>query len=329
MFKLFFSSFLLLASYSLCLANGVGAPLKEVKEGHFASFFNITEQSSKKLVLGQKEAHYKTGGFKEYIDLYLTTAPDQTLQRARILVKYPFISEQSRFAIDVIKSFIGDFCHEKDKAACHTLEMRLWNGEGEIAPELAPIMSVLSGQKKRATVTLNGCVLTVEAKKEGLEIVYHFISWEKQPLAEALFLTEKDLASYSFQNIQTEPDFKVWTTEDNEAEKLAFSRLVDGRWQFKTPREAANYFSAYQLFQSEGMEMVESEAALTSDEAMVYQSGAEQRKMMATLGITDPPTGYIFMLRKGKTIAKLFVMTTPTGSFEEAFKIAQQVLDKL
>jgi len=90
--------------------------MDSVLQTDFASFFTITSQKTDDLAFQQKKHHYKTGGFQEYVDMYLTVDKNNILKIATILVKYKFLQEQSVFAIDVIKSFIQDFAHQEDQS---------------------------------------------------------------------------------------------------------------------------------------------------------------------------------------------------------------------
>lgn len=308
-------------------AQGVGSPLEEVLKDDFASFFNIKEQKSTPTDLGQKSLHYKTGGFQEYLDLQFTVDKNKVLVAAELTVDYKFIKEQSTFAIDVIKSFLQDFCAEQDEEVCATLATRLWKGEGEVAPELAGVMQLLGNQKKWDCTTLSACVLNTEMRKEGLAFSFHAINWEQQAIPEQHFLNQKDLKKYHLELTQEEPTFKIWMPE--KTDKSQFSRLVDGHWHFQTAEAALNYYKAYQLQQSEGMALVEDFDKKLGEEVWVYETGPAQQEMMAALGLETTEEFYCFWMRKGASINKIFVVVEAEGGLELASQLAQRAVEKL
>lgn len=318
---------ILLVWISALSANGVGSTMDEVLKDDFATFFNIQQQEKKELTLGQTKMHYKTGGFQEHIDLYFTKNKDNQLIAAEIEIDYSFIKEKGMLAIDVIKSFIKDFCHEKDASVCNTLAMRLFNREGEVAKELAGAMRVLEMKKKFDVTTLQSCVLNTEARKNKLVFQYYFINWKELTIGEEHFLDEKIMQSYKMTLVQEEPTFHVWQNKNDKEMKVPFERLVDGRWQFETEEEALNYFNAYQLQQSEGMLLIEIYDNVIADKCNVYQSTARQQDMLETLGIKDKY--YTFLSRKGKSIAKIFVCVKPDGTKEEATKLVEKAISLL
>jgi hypothetical protein len=301
--------------------------MKEVLADDFASFFNIEKQKTKKGLVGQKEIHYKTGGFKEYIDLYLTVNKSQRVVAASIEVDYQFIEEKGMLAIDVIKSFIQDFCHEADAAVCETLAMRLFKREGEVAEELSGTMGVLESKKKWDATTLKKCVLNTETRAKRIVFSYHWINWTEQPVSSKSFMSNKLLAPYQLTSIQKESSFYVWQNKNEATVKVPFERLVDGRWQFATEAEAINYYRAYQLKQSEGMQVIQDWNKKLGDQYQVYESNKKQEEMLAMLGITD--SYYCFLVRRGAKIAKIFVVITADGKLEEATEMVIKGVKKM
>ncbi|MGH1336134.1 MAG: hypothetical protein ACRBFS_08405 [Aureispira sp.] len=328
MYKFLFLLFSFLSYTPVSSANGVGTPLEKVLQGSFASFFHIKEQSRSTLSFGQQEIHYKTGGFKEFIDLTLIVDKEDLLLTAHLQVNYTFIKEQNRFAIDVIKSFIDDFCPKQDQAVCSTLADRLWNGEGTVAPELETVMNLFQGSKKWACSPLTACVLNTQAQEETLNFSYHFINWTTLAIPSPLFLSDKDLKKYPLQLTQEEATFKIWTPKGN-TKKLPCTRLVDGRWLFETAEEAHNYYQAYQIQQSEGMAFMSDFEQKLGHVCAVYENSPTQIKMLARMGIGPEKEFYCFLIRKGKSIAKVFVVVSSDASIAVATKIAQKAVRKL
>lgn len=326
MYKFILLLFFYAATIHTSSAQGVGTSLDHVLQGSFAEFFNIQEQSRAPLPLGKQQLHYKTGGFQEYIDLTFVIDEQQQLQSAHLEVRYEFIKEKGMLAIDVLKSFIAGFCQEHDQAICGTLSDRLWKQEGEVAPELSGVMQLLGGQKKWDSSPLTACVLNTAAKDSTLEFSYYFKNWEEQSIPSSHFLTQKDLRKYKLKMTQQEPTFQIWT---NAKKGNAVSRLVDGRWHFKTEKEADQYFQTHQLPQSEGMALLPDFKGKLGDECWVYETGPAQIDMMATLGIELTDEYYCFLVRKGASIAKIFVIVTPKASLQTATAIAKKAVQKL
>lgn len=327
----FVCSFILFIASTLLAAatGGVGASLTTVLEDDFATFFNLTQQQSQPLDFGQKELHYKTGGFQEHIDLYLIVDKNNTLLTARIEVDYQFISTQKTFAIDVIKSFLKDFCHQTDAAVCNTLAIRLMEGEGEVAPELAGVMKVLNSKKKWDSSTLQESVLTTETLKQKIRFAYHWINWTETVVRPGDFLIAEELQAYQLELTTERPTVHYWTNLSSDKVAFPFSRLVEARWVFKSLEEAANYYRAYQVKQAEGMQLLPNFEAAIGEEVQVYQAGAAQQETMARIGMASAPPAYLFYIRKRNCVTKLFVLCKVADTLEKATAIATLAAKKM
>lgn len=312
-------SILLLLPFHL-FANGVGSSMDSVLQTDFASFFNISKQKTDDLDFQQKKHHYKTGGFQEFIDLHLTTNKENILTTASIEVHNQFIKDQTIFAIDVIKSFIKDFAHHNDQSVTETLANKLYMGEGYVDPILKPILKVLAQEKSWGTVQLKNCIFEMNLSKTGLVITYYFINWKEQSIDSKLFLQKSHLKSYQLECTQTEKDFHVWTLLKDKTSD--YSRLVDGRWAFNTAEEAAAYYKAHLLEQSEGAQKIEGFDKKLGDESIVFFYDKSNNPLMATLDLNDKY--YYFYFRKGKYIAKVFVVANANIKVEQAYPIAQK-----
>jgi len=179
-------------------------------------------------------------------------------------------------------------------------------------------MKVLAQEKTWGTVTLNNCVFEVTLTKDALQLTYYFISWKEQSVSSKIFLQSSHLKAFQLELTQTEKDFHVWTLIEGKTSD--FSRLVDGRWAFETAEQAAVYYQAYLLEQSEGAQKIEDFNQKLGDELQVFFYDKTNSEMMASFGLNDK--FYFFYFRKGKNIAKVFVVANENIKVEQAYQIA-------
>ncbi|MCP4442868.1 MAG: hypothetical protein GY810_28515 [Aureispira sp.] len=105
--------------------------LKDMLDGGFADFFNITEKGRKK-IKRETKIHYKTGGFKEHIDIYVWINKKKKIVAARLEISRNWLQESLAFGIDVEKSFVEEF--GADKEYIEPLVSKMWglaNGKEE------------------------------------------------------------------------------------------------------------------------------------------------------------------------------------------------------
>ena len=109
--------------------------LSKVLEGDFNRFFNLEEKARIALSPEEMNIHYKTGGFQEYIDIYLVMNKDQRLLSSKLIVSREWMKGANlKFAIDIIKSFVLEF--SIDKEHIQPLADKLWNFGTDMEPEL-------------------------------------------------------------------------------------------------------------------------------------------------------------------------------------------------
>mgnify|MGYP000539569416 CR=1 FL=1 len=324
MTKTLFFSFLLLFMTQAVLGNGVGSTMDEILESEFAQFFNIEQKTETALPFGQKQRHYKTGGFKEHIDLYFIIDKNEVLLTARIEVTLKFITEQTPFAKDVIKSFVSGFCHQKDRAVCQTLSDQIYTGEGGISDDLGELLRVLSNERKDGTSTLKGCVMTLENTKKTLNFEYHFINWEKQKVPTTAFLTKGNLNKYKLECTENALFFNTWELKENK--KSNYKKVIDFRFLMDSEEHATNYYRAYTLQQAEGALAIELDKKI-GDERKLFLFNAETNETIALLGAKN--NYYYFWVRKGKYLAKIFVSVSPEVKLEKVVKLVEKAVKNL
>lgn len=124
--------------------------LKEMLKGGFADFFNITEKGRVQ-EQGRVKIHYKTGGFKEHIDIYIWINKKKEIVVARLEISRTWLQESLAFGLDVEKSFVKEFA--TDKKYIEPLVDKLWGlarskeEENLSDKELQTVYDVVIGKK--------------------------------------------------------------------------------------------------------------------------------------------------------------------------------------
>ena len=82
-----------------------GQQLSELLKSDYNKFFNLEEKSREKAGENSK-IHYKTGGFQEFVDIYISIDKSEKIIGAELKVKREWMKGANLgFAKDVIKSF--------------------------------------------------------------------------------------------------------------------------------------------------------------------------------------------------------------------------------
>lgn len=107
--------------------------LKTFLESDFKGFFNLEEKSKNDTKEGTLY-QYKTGGFKEFIDIFLMVNKENQIIKAQLEVKRDWIKSNLPMAKDVIKSFITQFGLHKSKTK--QLADKIWHFGTDEEPKL-------------------------------------------------------------------------------------------------------------------------------------------------------------------------------------------------
>ncbi len=114
-----------------------GQQLSELLKSDYNKFFNLEEKSREKAGENSK-IHYKTGGFQEFVDIYISIDKSEKIIGAELKVKREWMKGANLgFAKDVVKSFIGEFAH--DKKHSKPLVDKIWQFGNDEEPELKDI----------------------------------------------------------------------------------------------------------------------------------------------------------------------------------------------
>ena len=99
--------------------------LDDFIDGRFASFFNTSEKSKILNEDGTTTIHYKTGGFKEYVDIFIRVNANNIIIASKLEIDRPWIKKSRTFAFDIEKSFINEF--SLDKEFTEPLVNKIWS----------------------------------------------------------------------------------------------------------------------------------------------------------------------------------------------------------
>ncbi len=87
--------------------------LKDFLKSPFAQFFNPSEVGRSK-DKNRIKIHYKTGGFKPYIDFYIWINKRKRIVAARLEIDRKWLLQHLAMGLDVEKSFIAEFGADKE-----------------------------------------------------------------------------------------------------------------------------------------------------------------------------------------------------------------------
>lgn len=134
MTKLLITLFCIANMYSYAQMNT--APklnLNTFLESDFKGFFNLEEKSKNDTKDGSLY-QFKTGGFKEFIDIFLLINKEDQIIRAQLEVNRDWIKSNLPMAKDVIKSFIAQF--GLHKSTTKALTDKIWHFGTDEEPKL-------------------------------------------------------------------------------------------------------------------------------------------------------------------------------------------------
>jgi hypothetical protein len=131
---LVFSCFLSLKAQDSSVENKKGQQLSEMLKGTYNQFFNL-EEKSRETTEEEIKIHYNTGGFQEYVDIYITIDKNEKIIATELQVNRDWMKGINLgFAKDVIKSFIAEFA--LDKKHSKPLVDKIWHFGSDEEPEL-------------------------------------------------------------------------------------------------------------------------------------------------------------------------------------------------
>jgi hypothetical protein len=169
------------------------------KESEFYSFFNIKEEYSRDLDSGLTEKSLKTGGFQEYIDLYLFLDKTGEIKTAELILDRDWVGDTQTinpFGKDITKSFISllfptDYDPRFKKHLVHYLFNLRGNNQvyiplhkafqnfEESSPEVQPFLDVYKNIKQSKELTVKDIIINMEnTTKDGEEVLSIIISWK-------------------------------------------------------------------------------------------------------------------------------------------------------
>ena len=108
--------------------------LDDFIDGGFASFFNTSEKSKILNEDGTTTIHYKTGGFKEYVDIFIRVNANNIIIASKLEIDRSWIKKSRTFAFDIEKSFINEF--SLDKEYTKPLVNKIWTFGKETEEDL-------------------------------------------------------------------------------------------------------------------------------------------------------------------------------------------------
>jgi hypothetical protein len=131
----------------------------------------------------------------------------------------------------------------------------------------------------------------------------HFVPKDKW--SKALYLSDEFCANKGMEPGETNELLRVW---NNLKENAVFTRVVDIRWYFSSPQEAANYLQKNIVELSEkGNEITSPPSIPYASNLRVFKDGKDVIKLNAALGLTSHM--YFFLFTEKNYVAKVFIST--------------------
>jgi hypothetical protein len=142
-------------------------------EGDFNNFFHLEEKARTALSPDEMSIHYKTGGFQEFIDVFIVKNQEDLIVKTKLIVSREWMKGANlKFAIDIIKSFVLEFAIDKEHI--QPLVDKLWNFGTDEEPELVDkdligCFDVFQGKIMTYTFNHKGQDFTIKNGKKETE----------------------------------------------------------------------------------------------------------------------------------------------------------------
>ncbi len=175
--------------------------IKQLYKSDFGSFFHIKEVNRKKINNNYDKAHVKTGGFQEFVDIYLSIErKTEIIVESELLISRAWLKDKAQliFALDIIKSFLNDFSEDKD--FIFPLVDYLWQrGKGTLKePNLIEGMNVILNQRQKVQFS-------------SRENRYAFSNSTDEAGEEKLRIEIKHITNNIDENITTQSKTNLWS----------------------------------------------------------------------------------------------------------------------